>query len=787
MIQRFDSKERFVIQLKEGIGLFTGAGFSVEAVDTNNEKLPIGLALLNELKAKFPQISTFPDLAGASTFLEKTCKEEFYAYLTARFNVLNYSALYDVLPKLNITDIFTVNIDNLIYRIYAASDLKYINTTNIEGTPCGNGMAVNYSPLHGCVNYPEKGFIFSKIKIASAYTDQHDDWISLRYFIGRKSILFWGWSFEDSDVTAALYSGKNVLDYNDYKWILLRNPKDFEIDFYTALGFKIIIGDTESMLTELATIQSELAKDTESTETGMSLPEYSLPIDATMAHHPLSSFFEGDAPKWSQINSGDIIKTHYYSIIGDLIDQGKNLLVIGIPVSGKTTLMMQLMYGYSTSKTKHFLTAPSLNETRLYLKKTASMHSKILLFVDDCFRDYRSVVELLKAPNVQLVFFDRDYYYESQAYRVRSFASNFEIVDITEINDLDSRKLIDSIPSGLKKTKTTINIEDKTIYSVLSKNMRKKKFERRFKDMLGDLYRTNPVATELFIMICYVHSCGVPVSYDMIHSYLSDRTRDYNKIRQYIREIGKIIVECADDSFNFLNINLEEQDYYQSRSRYFAERIMKNLPYDSDILKRVLEVFVSNVPPFLICRFDVFKRHGFDAEFASRAFGNIEDGARYYERCTSIDNTEYIYQQAALYFDKKKQYTLAFQWIDRAKNSSSFNRFSIDNTHAIIQFHANIEAQDDASETVRKLLEDSLNTLRYCYDHDRRKNIHVISFAELSIKFFDRYGLKNAQDYLQSAYEWLKREDQSGVYGYRMRSQMRTLQFQIQDILARTF
>ena len=81
MIKRFDSKERFFLQLQEGMGLFTGAGFSVLASDEDSYPFPIGSRLLDELKEKFPTIDCFPDLAKASTILEATYREEFYEFL----------------------------------------------------------------------------------------------------------------------------------------------------------------------------------------------------------------------------------------------------------------------------------------------------------------------------------------------------------------------------------------------------------------------------------------------------------------------------------------------------------------------------------------------------------------------------------------------------------------------------------------------------------------------------------------------------------------------------------
>lgn len=434
--------------------------------------------------------------------------------------------------------------------------------------------------------YPEKGYIFSKTKIASAYTDQKDDWNNLRSVISNKPILFWGWSFEDSDAIEALYSGRMNSNNNDEKWILLYNPEEYEIDFYTALGFKIIVGSTLELLKWIQqhNIKRNVVEDADD-EKGFYLKEYSIPQnESQIASYPLVSFFEGDAPRWSYIYSGSLSKTHYYGLVSDYIDKGKDIFVIGIPACGKTTLMMQLLYEYPSNKVKHFLCAPSIQEVNLYLKRLEG--KKSILFVDEGFRDYNIVVKLLQQPNVQLVCFDRDYIYESQAYRIRNITNNFEICDITEINDLDARKIIDSIPSEIRNRETTIFHYDKTIFSILTKNMRRQRFEVRFGKMVNEFYHQNPIATELFIMICYVHSCGVPVSFDMIFSYLRDITNDYRKMQQYISEIGKIIIQCGDNSFKFLNVDFDEQDYYQSRSRYFAELIIRNLPNSIGVLKK---------------------------------------------------------------------------------------------------------------------------------------------------------------------------------------------------------
>ena len=116
--KRFDARESLPVAFDNGINLFLGAGFSVEAFDAEDRKLPIGKDLLNELKQKFDKVKNFSSLSMVSTVLEATIKEEFNAYLDNRFKVKSYDELYNSLLKLNIKNIYTTNIDDLMFSIF---------------------------------------------------------------------------------------------------------------------------------------------------------------------------------------------------------------------------------------------------------------------------------------------------------------------------------------------------------------------------------------------------------------------------------------------------------------------------------------------------------------------------------------------------------------------------------------------------------------------------------------------------------------------------------------------
>lgn len=230
---RIDEINTFENELKKGISLFLGAGFSVLSKDKTGKNLPCGEKLLGEIKRLFPKIEAFNDLSKTSTVLEKSMeKDKYKAYLTQRFQVNEYSELYNNLLKINIKNIYSTNIDDLIFRIWENNKTKYYINNTLEMGESNDNLAINYFPLHGCVLNPDKEYIFSNIKIASAFSSRDGSWESLKLTVNSAPIIFWGWSFNDSDIIEAIYSSRGKLfDDNTRKWIVLNKPKQEEIEF----------------------------------------------------------------------------------------------------------------------------------------------------------------------------------------------------------------------------------------------------------------------------------------------------------------------------------------------------------------------------------------------------------------------------------------------------------------------------------------------------------------------------------------------------------------------------
>lgn len=738
--------------LVDGINLFCGAGFSVEAKDKNGNALPVGVGLLDELKDEFSSISSYTKLPRACTKLKQTDKQSFYSYLKNRFTVYDFSKLYSTLLDINIKNIYTTNIDDLFFKIFEKStNAQYLNDKSIRGTvfeseSSGKQTYVNYFPLHGCIRTTED-YVFGATEIASAFSqkDVKKSWESLAYDAEKHAILFWGWNFDDAGPIEAMYGGQHNIDSNVKKWVLLYERNEETIDYLHSLKFNIILGDTHDMLKYLHDYASRPFKKHEEyshfdKNTAEKMKKYCPPSnDNQLASYPLSSFFLDYTPRWSYIYTKSIPKLNYYKQIADFVAAGKNVIVTGIRGAGKTTLLMQLVAMLETEIAKHYMVAPSLEEAQVYCKELAGNHS--ILFIDDCFRDTNALLYLLNKKNIQIVCCDRDFNFERQFHKIEKM--NFESIDITALSDEDAQDILNIIPRELKRdlASTKKFKKDPILPNLLATNLRANSFK-----FMSNFFEKDSDAARVFLMICYVHSCGVPCSFDMVYSFLGDDNYSWNDMMNITKYVGGLIKEY-DISFNYFgsyDIEYTLQDYYECRSRFFAEKIIESIPKGNKVFANVLLDFVKNVPPYKICSYDKFKRAGYDADIACRAFINANDGKEYYQFCIQNDESEYTYQQAAIYFSRNGQYKEAFSWIDKARNLSHYNRFSIDSTYAKIYFEANKDI--DSFECKQ-----ALDILNNCCTSDKRKSIHFLSFAECALQYDLRYFSEDPQ----SSYKYI--------------------------------
>ena len=155
------------------------------------------------------------------------------------------------------------------------------------------------------------------------------------------------------------------------------------------------------------------------------------------------------------------------------------------------------------------------------------------------------------------------------------------------------------------------------------------------------------------------------------------------------------------------------------------------------------------MPIYKICSYDKFRRAGYDASLIAKVFTDVEEGEQFYIECAKKDNSEYLYQQAALYLSSYKEHKKAFEWVDNARNIAHYNRFTVDSTYAKIYFDVNLSASEEESLKALQILEK-------CCRNDKRKSIHFLVFAECVEQFCLQYPNSKYKGYLiETALEFI--------------------------------
>lgn len=765
------NKNTLIHAMKTGINIFVGAGFSLYAYDKCNEKIPTGRELAKELQKTFNVKSS--DLSMISTILQRKSKVEFKSFLTERFTVKDYEPFYENLNYVNVKSYFTTNIDNLVPKIVSASNSKrFINDLLVYGENI-DANRINYLPLHGNVDNPEIDYVFDVQSLATTFGNNQRIWSYLSNACEKNPTIFLGYSFSDNSVIQALSSYRTFENAQKEKWILLYKPTEEEIEYYEALDFSIIQGDIKEFLEFIPTLLGvdNLAKGGKELDDDILdiFKSNLVPIDnRNQVSRPIIDFFRGQVPIWSDILSNKIYKVSYYKTIQDSIyNKSKQTIVIGAPVSGKTTLAMLLAYNIQFDGLKLMYTGLTLSKVDFILKILGN--KKALIFVENFTDNIDAFLKLSHVKNVIVVGVDRSQFYSTVSHMLPS--DLFDIINVTELSDKDIQGVFNSVPIEIKassitqkrKTNDTQYAAD-SIYEFVVRNIKGQNIVDRYKKIIRDLENDDSDLMEFLLLCAYMHKCRVPLSIEVAYSYFSDKY-DYQEVLSMENELDDMLSEF-EGSNDLLDSSIE---YYYPRTYFIAEAILK---YSSSaLLRKVMCNVVNNVPKYLIYNFKTFRKFAFDSLLANRAFKDWNEGKIFYQSAYLYDNENpYVLQQGALFLSKKNQYQEAFKWIDRAINSTNDKYFSIRNSHAIILFDANYDLSLD--EMVEKQLDKSMEILHKCYADDSRKIFHAIVYADQAERYYMKTNCSKTIKYLQQAQIWLKEESSNNQWNYELKQRL---------------
>lgn len=751
-MKRFDNKHLFENEISKGTNLFLGAGFSVNAQNKKGQELPIGNRLSEELKKEF-DLNLNLNLSQLSTILESKRREDFYSFLKERYSVGEFDEKYLNIEKLKPKNIYTTNIDDLVHKIYEKIEERYINDVTYNGESYSDSFAVDFSALHGNVRYSDRKMIFDVSSISNAYSTNPKIWNQLALDFERKITLFWGYGLQDTGVIQALTSTNTQPENHKDKWIIIRNSEDDIIAYFEALGFNIIVSDTSEFLEYLQSLTGtqKKIKGTANQELNYFFSKNFIPrSNKNLPVRPILEFFSGNPPTWYDVFSNQIYKTSHFNKIKNFIYTERNLIIQGAPVSGKTTLMMQLAIE-ADYEIKLIFENLLPNKAELIVKVLNGQ--KAIIFVDNFSDSLEAFNYLSRFENIKLVGIERTHNFSIVSHLINTNA--FNIYNVTELADTDLQGIYDNLPVSTRSAKLNKeknkDYEKDTIFEFVKRNVKHNTIKQRFKEVFKNLEKHDFKLTEFLVLTAYAHNCRIPVSFDMLYSYFSDEITSYDDIFELRDQLDDLVKDYSGD----LDID-EDQDYYFPRSYFIAETIIDVInPFT---LKSVILKTLNNVPNIRIPFYNVFRKYAYDKNLALKAFPDWNEGMEFYESVYEMDfKNPYVLQQGALYLASKRKFTTAFEWIDRAITQTNNKYFSIRNSHAIILFDANINSFDD-DPSIRIQLDNSMSILEKCFNDDKRKVFHAIRYGEQAKEYINRYYDSKAKTYIEKAIEWLRSE-----------------------------
>lgn len=405
--------------------LFLGAGFSIGAKNRRGEvpkasDLQEGIFQEFYCKKNKPKDVTDEDIAEIRQFeLSDLCntiqqesderKEKLKEYLVKKFR--------DVFPPSTGKDqpfhylivqypwkrIYTLNIDDLVENIYEHEEVALVVQNQRELKKHEAGVLELYK-LHGCVNQPELGFVFS--------TSEYEDTIIRSDFKLQRfcddyydnDVIFLGTEWNESDISLLLKKYLNAgYKSKAHKYffvspnikVKLKNTIKNNSDYYH------IPWTTEQFLRECADLKEE---DDQKQKWEQLLKQYSywnLDENKEIPHYFESKLYFGNAPIWADIfDDWDFLTPNHMKKLKEIQDSNENLIisVSGKAYVGKTVLAKRILVEFYKIGFRAFeFDFKSRDEMDVFIEymKYFSKGTKVALLVEEAALHYYNIVKML--------------------------------------------------------------------------------------------------------------------------------------------------------------------------------------------------------------------------------------------------------------------------------------------------------------------------------------------------------------------------------------------------------
>lgn len=730
-------KEVFFEKLRTGINLFTGAGFSV-LPSPSGKTLPTAKELAHKICDEFEVPGTLADdLELVSTKARIKDAKRFDEFLRSEYRVSEANELYDVINNINIRNYITTNIDNLFQTVIEKDPEKYVNSV-VHGKARRSGKVIDYIPLHGDITDSESQLYFGSFEIARAASENNRMFSIMENEVYKYPTLFWGYGFHDSSVMSTLGSilianAKNV-------WIQFTKENADKAETYRGLGFNIIIGNTDDLLSDLLEqFKGESAAPQEKSPNG--IPKiwegYLIPTQNQLkVNIGAIDYFRDGKMAWNVFFSKHPYETLFVKEAYVRYLKCKNLIIVGSPQCGKTTLLRQL--SLEIGQSCYYFSELSKAQAE---KLTRSLVTEISVFVDDCTKDMEAFAVMARHSKIHLVGITDENGYESSKHLISDVEYNSYM--LPDLSKEEANRVYEHIPSSIRKNNFEYTRSSDEKYSFLEfgfDNIRDIISKDKVENFLSSI--DDSQIRNILYVTAYLNKNGSFLSTDVLWRFIG--ANGYSEVEAAIKKTNQALAEISES----IDKDLQDQDYYILRSNSFSRFLVEtSIEKHKREFASSIRKLIEDVPRGMITRYDVYRRTAYDANLFHKIFGpNAED---LYDTIYSFDQSPYTLQQKALYLSHNHKFNEAFSLIDKASQDMP-NNFSIMNAKAIITFEANKNSREPEAKSQ---LDKAMAILSDCYRSDKRKVYHAQKYAQYALFISQEY---NDAKYLNTALEWLE-------------------------------
>ena len=475
--------------LSQRVSLFLGSGVSLDSKGPDGDMLSAG-----QLCKKLVDLTQLPPNATLQNAYSALTSEQIEEHVTKHYACEEPGPTITRLANQPWRRVYSLNVDNCFENAFASVvEANEFAAASAESLNFDDGftnmlsdMRSSIIHLHGSVDRPESGYVFSRNEYAKSMTRPNSWMLTLSQLIQMETFVVAGTSFDEIDVEYYLEQRSQKTIRGDAPPSVLIEPSPNRLTEILCKNhqFCLFRGTVLEFFTALEAIDGRLCSPwIDNQSDGLSGLELSdserlrfsanferIPDEPQPVPNP-ARFLLGAELDWSMLAANSDIPRESFSVVRrDLIQyadaaQHKLLLLTDEPGSGKTAFLKRLAFDLSRGSDKVFW----FNGLGLELdsKKIASildkMGGRVIVFVDN-FADSLNSISLIlghsEKADLLFVCSERDY---RQGY-IKSAFTGFEYRTIRNALALTRNEAAELRSENERNGLSTINSTSEGVY-----------------------------------------------------------------------------------------------------------------------------------------------------------------------------------------------------------------------------------------------------------------------------------------------------------------------------------